>query len=1263
MSAGDAGTDEQVLDADHARVFLCLFYHQTKLGIAYYDEETGNLHVSETWESEDFSNVQLIKMQVNPSMILVGSKADEDFMAAVTDNADSTYNFVVKILATKDFVLESARNKIATLDLLDMPESLTSPLDRLEYFASLVDFENTHMVRAAGALVYYLQRNMNSQLKVNNIINISSENYMFVDTSTLHSLQIFSTERHPSLLGKGKAKEGLSLFGITDHTKSSAGKRLLREWFLRPTVRASVLEERLEAVAFFVEGSLSEFISQIQSHLKRVSDLSNIVLRFRRASASIRDWQNVLQTALHAWEIRRLCSSAQMEDLKIYEKIMTAIDDVIQKIADLLEDVIDFEESKDAERIVIQHGIDEELDEAKQQYSFLDEYLTEVGKEEMQQIDGFENLQIIYYPQIGFLISIPNVDDPSLDTKVNLYSWDFQYETDESIFFKNERMHELDESIGDIHNTIADMERAIAMEVETKVLEYSQQLIEVTRVCAELDCILSLAITARDKNYVRPTITDENVVYISNGRHPLQELCVDGNFIPNDTSIAANREGSVKLITGPNYSGKSVYLKQVGLITYMAHVGSFVPADGAIIGLCDQLFTRIHTRETASLGQSSFMIDCHQVALMTRHATERSLLLVDEFGKGTNPNDGMALLFGTMEYLLRKEECPKVLVTTHFARAVQLLRQQDHPNLEFVTLEFIAEDEATDEITFLYRLVGGVSQASYGLQCCESAGLPSEVVKRAKYTRNCFANLAQISPIDQFDDVIGDTKTLVESFLSFEFSSTYPRKFLSDLSKSTQKRQKRKLSEESPPFQYAKKGNEKPDSNFSDGTRFGKASTRLHEVFKRGKKVVDLDVETDSDREKPRRSTKKIKQIRKVKDVEEDAERDEEESEKEKENERERKGKGTDEKMNYGFQRKIMPRKQITPRRTPRVFRERKEGERNEENEENEENEDNETKGNGRRKEMTKQMFARKITEESEENQEENNNEEMPKKRALFPRIFRTRKTKDEKEGEEGRESPFTASEREGDAKKKGRESEKSMKRIFRDEERGEGMEEGEGRELEETGGTLAPRIFGEEEEEIEENQGGGKRYSKNKEKTKEEKGEETGERESDSQRFFSPFSTPYDEKRKKRLFRPIPESFAPPSPNSLDPRNSPNFRNSISPFARTPIFSPGSRNLSESPKFRTLQFSPNSRTSPISPFAKDSNFSPNFRRAPALFQKDGEKGRKEEKERNKEKGSETGDEEERLKGKRKSLGITKISRQENIEEIKIYESEEDNAD
>ncbi|OAP02709.1 MSH5 [Arabidopsis thaliana] len=284
-------------------------------------------------------------------------------------------------------------------------------------------------------------------------------------------------------------------------------------------------------------------------------------------------------------------------------------------------------------------------------------------------------------------------------------------------FYHTSKTRELDNLLGDIYHKILDMERAIIRDLLSHTLLFSAHLLKAVNFVAELDCILSLACVAHQNNYVRPVLTVESLLDIRNGRHVLQEMAVD-TFIPNDTEI--NDNGRIHIITGPNYSGKSIYVKQVALIVFLSHIGSFVPADAATVGLTDRIFCAMGSKFMTA-EQSTFMIDLHQVGMMLRQATSRSLCLLDEFGKGTLTEDGIGLLGGTISHFATRAEPPRVVVCTHLT---ELLNESCLPvseKIKFYTMSVLRPDTESanmEEIVFLYRLIPGQTLLSYGEHFC-----------------------------------------------------------------------------------------------------------------------------------------------------------------------------------------------------------------------------------------------------------------------------------------------------------------------------------------------------------------------------------------------------------------------------------------------------------------------------------------------------------------------------------------------------------------
>ncbi|KAL9547867.1 hypothetical protein MBANPS3_005963 [Mucor bainieri] len=505
----------------------------------------------------------------------------------------------------------------------------------------------------------------------------------------------------------------------------------------------------------------------------------------------------------------------------------------MQEAGSNIDSIIDFGASKAETRIIVKKGVDSELDILREEYEKLDDTLLRVSQEigATLPIGLSAALNVVYFPQLGYLITLPQYHlqrnsgwssagssycDSSNITEHyqrNLPGFELQFSTADNLYYKNDKTKELDATLGDLHAMIADREIEILQELSATILQHSTHFIAVSDALSELDCILSLAMVALQFSYVKPNLSIDSSLDIVKGRHPLQELSVD-IFIPNHThlkggqgfksqrqdahyssvfdslrnaaasssrlnSSGRNRSldddddvNSIQVVTGANFSGKSVYLKQVALITYMAHVGSFVPAERATIGITDKIFTRIQTSETVLKPQSAFGYDLQQVNRALQNATCQSLVIIDEFGKGTDIADGSALFCSALGYFLSKgDQCPKVIASTHFHDLIckNILTAQDGITLsqtEIMTQSMQSQSNSStkeshsasvpaaaaagkeNEVVFLYRIVPSNGESkSHGLWCASIAGLPAHTIERAAYLARQFKNMEPIEKI------------------------------------------------------------------------------------------------------------------------------------------------------------------------------------------------------------------------------------------------------------------------------------------------------------------------------------------------------------------------------------------------------------------------------------------------------------------------------------------------------------------------------------
>ncbi|KAL1286635.1 MSH5 [Ovibos moschatus] len=706
---------EEEGEEEPAEIHLCVLWNSGYLGIAYYDTSDSTIHfMPDAPDHESLKLLQRVLDEIDPRSVVTSAKQDENMTRFLGKLASQEHREPKRpeiiFLPSVDFGLEISKQRLLSGNYSFIPDSMTTT-EKILFLSSIIPFDCLLMVRALGGLLKFLgRRRIGVELEEYNVSvpilgfkKFVLTNLVSIDQDTYSVLQIFKSESHPSVYKVASGlKEGLSLFGILNRCRCKWGEKLLRLWFTRPTQDLGELNSRLDVIQFFLLPQNLDMAQMLHRLLGHIKNVPLILKRMKLSHTKVSDWQVLYKTVYSALGLRDACRSLP-QSIQLFRDIAQEFSDDLHHIASLIGKVVDFEGSLAENRFTVLPNIDPEIDEKKRRLMGLPSFLTEVARKELENLDSrIPSCSVIYIPLIGFLLSIPRLPSMVETSDFEIEGLDFMFLSEEKLHYRSARTKELDALLGDLHCDIRDQETLLMHQLQCQVLARAAVLTRVLDLASRLDVLLALASAARDYGYSRPRYSPQLLgVRIQNGRHPLMELCAR-TFVPNSAECGGDI-GRVKVITGPNSSGKSIYLKQVGLITFMALVGSFVPAEEAEIGAVDAIFTRIHSCESISLGLSTFMIDLNQqVAKAVNNATERSLVLVDEFGKGTNTVDGLALLAAVIRHWLALgPTCPHVFVATNFLSLVHLQLLPQGPLVQYLTMETC---EDGDDLVFFYQV-------------------------------------------------------------------------------------------------------------------------------------------------------------------------------------------------------------------------------------------------------------------------------------------------------------------------------------------------------------------------------------------------------------------------------------------------------------------------------------------------------------------------------------------------------------------------------
>ena len=564
-------------------------------------------------------------------------------------------------------------------------------------------------VGAVGATLCYLYRtHLSTVSAVSKIEFYSQSRYMHLDISAVNNLELFQTMR-------GKSKRG-SLLGVLDKTKTAMGKRLIRGWLEQPLKNVADITRRLNAVNELV--SDAPLLGEASEYLTGIKDLERLISRVVYGTACGKELVAIAATAARFPYIKGLLSNCKSALLRDTEQNIDLLEDV-KSLIDAA--ICDDPPAIVREGGIIRNGYNAEVDELRSIIDGGSEYLTSIETRERERT-GIKNLRIRYNKVFGYYIEVSN---SYLDRVPRDYVRKQTLTNGER--FITDELKTLEGKILGAKERIKDVEFRIFDDVRRQVAQQLLRIQSTAAAIATLDVLCSFANVSVAGGYCCPSLNTDGVISITGGRHPVVEQLIKTPFVENDTLLDEG-ENRLALITGPNMAGKSTYMRQTAIITLMAQIGCFVPAQSANIGVVDAIFTRVGASDDLASGQSTFMVEMNEVAYILKNATKDSLIIFDEIGRGTATFDGMSIARAVLEYVAdRKRIGAKTLFATHYHELIQL-----EGEIDGVKNYNIAVKKRGDDITFLRRIVRGGADDSYGIEVAKLSGIPDKVINRAK---------------------------------------------------------------------------------------------------------------------------------------------------------------------------------------------------------------------------------------------------------------------------------------------------------------------------------------------------------------------------------------------------------------------------------------------------------------------------------------------------------------------------------------------------
>ena len=684
--------DTQALDETKNNYIMCIVYIADRYGVSVADISTGDYFVTEIPDSAKLLD-EIYRF--SPSEIICN---EAFYMSGVDmDGMKDRLGITIYSLESWYFDDEVCRKKL----LEHFEVSSFAGLGLADYDCGII---------SAGALLQYLlETQKNSLSNLTHITPYAAGKFMMIDSSTRRNLELCETLRE-------KQKRG-SLLWVLDKTKTAMGARTLRKYVEQPLIDKTEIIRRLDAVQELKEQAISR--EEIREYLSPVYDLERLITKIAYGSANPRDLTAFRSSLEMLPALLYILQEMKAELLKDLAVDLDPLEDlcILVKKAIREDPPIAMKEGN-----IINDGYNEEVDKLRRAKSDGKDWLAKLENDEREKT-GIKNLKIKYNKVFGYYLEVTNSYKemvPEYYTRKQTLANAERYITPE--------LKELEDMILGAEDKLYALEYELYSEVRDLIASQIERIQKTAKAVAALDAFASLALVAERNNYVRPKINEKGVIDIKEGRHPVVERMIPNEmFISNDTYLD-DKKHRISIITGPNMAGKSTYMRQTALIALMAQIGSFVPAKRANIGLSDRIFTRVGASDDLASGQSTFMVEMTEVANILRNATSKSLLILDEIGRGTSTFDGLSIAWAVIEYISDSRLLgAKTLFATHYHELTELEGKIDNVNNYCIAVK-----EKGDDIVFLRKIVKGGADKSYGIQVAKLAGVPELVIGRAK---------------------------------------------------------------------------------------------------------------------------------------------------------------------------------------------------------------------------------------------------------------------------------------------------------------------------------------------------------------------------------------------------------------------------------------------------------------------------------------------------------------------------------------------------